>query len=334
MKITRRTRKRFTSFLLIFFMVFESAVVSDTLSEVRTAEAASVPGFKAKVTETNVMRILNKYDTDSAYVIKMAKKAGDNDLMTWFDGNRIIYGMDTAVHEQTHGYSFRYVTDYNQTAYYIGKKRTIRVYHTRIYRTKKMASSVPKRLRTTRFNTYVGKPSANLASNVQGIYGLMNEFMAYRMGMSNTVHMYAYYRDQGAGWNEWMQYVNDAENDRQAYAEFKYYMLHYLYYAKKHYPTVYKGIINNKKFCRAYKSMEASYAKMIPKYEKQLSNVSKRMTKNGYHFVVTENQIFYYRPDGTGVGVNRFTKAYKKLTSEMKKTKYRSLHKKLVKNAS
>lgn len=33
----------------------------------------------------------------------------------------------------------------------------------------------------------------------------------------------------------------DCENERQAYAELKYYILHYLYYAKKHYQDIYKG---------------------------------------------------------------------------------------------
>ena len=52
-----------------------------------------------------------------------------------------------------------------------------------------------------------------------------------------------------------------------AYAEFKYYILNYLYYAKKHHPDVYKGIVNNKEFCKAYKTLESSYAKLIKEYE-------------------------------------------------------------------
>ena len=257
-------------------------LISLPVSSFEVSAASKIPGFKAKVTEKNILKILNKYDKDGAYVMKKQINKGDN-ILWWFSNARIIDGMNTAVHEETHGYSHSYGTysfSGTTTAYFVGNKKTVYVPHTTVYQSKEMANSIPKRLRTFRYNTYVAKPSAYLSSNVDGAYGLMNEFMAYRMGMSTTIALFPYYKAKKAGWDEWQVFINNCENDRLAYAEFKYYILNYLYYAKKHHPDVYNGIVNNKEFCKAYRTLESSYVKLIKEYEKDLKKIKKEDRKS------------------------------------------------------
>lgn len=289
------------------------------------AEAAKMPGINAKVTEQNVMKILNRYDKDGAYILKKQMTAGD-DVLRWFSGGRIIDGISIAVHEETHVYSIHRI---DETNYFVGNQKTIPVRHTAVFRTKEMASSVPKRLRTFRYNTYVAKPTQNLASDIQGAYGLMNEFMAYRMSMNNTVALYPYYKAQNANWDQWTVYINYCENGRLAYAEFKYYILHYLDYAKKHYPSVYRGIVGNRAFCRAYRMIEKSYAKLNTRYEKDLKKLREVFAKKGYQMQVTEESVTV-RKDSKIMGIGRFTADYRKLVKEMKKGRYQKVHRRLA----
>lgn len=313
-----RIRRILAGWLIFTLMLLAPAAAQDI-------SAAKIPGFGAKVTEQNVLKILNRYDKDGAYIVKKQMAAGD-DILEWFTTGRMIDGISIAVHEETHAYSIRRL---DETNYFVGNKTTIPVRHTAIYQTRKMAKSIPKRLRTFRYPTYVSKPIANMASNIQGAYGLMNEFMAYRMSMNNTVCLYPYYVDKDADWDKWKVYINLCENGRLAYAEFKYYILHYLYYAKNHYPKVYQGIVKNKPFCRVYRTIEKSYARLNEKYEKDLKKLKGIFLNKGYQMTVTDAGI-ELRIGRSIMGIGRFTADYKKLVKEMKKGKYQAVHKKLV----
>lgn len=295
-----------------------------------TWAASGAPGINAKITKSNVQKLLGKYDPDGAYIIKKQLTAG-GDIMNWFsDGKRIIDRIDTAVHEETHGYSYSYAKA-SALAYFVGKKKTIYVSHTKVYPSKKMAASIPKSLRTFRYDTYIGNPSPNLSSNINGAYGLLNEFMAYRAGMNTTLSLYSYLTDKKADWSAWQRFVTGCENNRLAFGEFKYYILHYLYYAKKHNPQVYNGIIKNKEFCKAYRLMEHSYRKLITAYEKDLKKMKAALEKKGYKVRISDGEIMVYS-GRKGTGVRRFSADYKKLYKEVKKSRYGSIHKKLVRN--
>lgn len=314
----KRIKKVLTGFL-IFLLLIGAPVFAQNVN------AAKTPGIHAPVTEQNVLQILNKYDKDGAYIIKKQMAAGD-DILSWFTQKRIIDCISIAVHEETHAYSIRGM---NETNYFVGHKKTVPVRHTAIFQTKKMASSIPKRLRTFRYNTYVAKPVPNLASNVQGIYGLMNEFMAYRMSMNNTVALYPYYEENNADWDQWRVYINFCENGRLAYAEFKYYILHYLNYAKKNAPEVYRGIVSNKPLRMAYRAIEKDYAKLNAKYNKDLKKLQVHFAQKGYRMQISDDSIMIEK-NGSMRGIGRFTGDYKKLIKEMKKETYTKLHRKLA----
>lgn len=328
MMLKRLKKNKVIAGLLIFVMLFH--IFAGTPMEASRVQAASrTPGLNARVTKNNVLKVLNQYDRDGAYILKKQIAKGDN-VLTWFNQGRILDGLGTAVHEETHGYLYSYMNTRGR-AYFVGKKKTVYVPHTQVYNTKEMAKSVPGKYRTFRFNTYIGKPVANLSSNVEGAYGLLNEFMAYRAGMNTDVSLYPYLVRQKADWDEWKIYINECENGKLAYAEFKYYILHYLFYAKAHYPDVYRGIMNNKKFREAYRKLESSYAKLIRDYERNLKKLKGVLSaKKGYSLEIKSDYVWLYR-GRNGQGIGRYTKDYKKLQKEMKKSKYQSIHRKLIK---
>lgn len=316
LKITNH-RRSVASWILIICLL-----VSLAHTDVR---AETVLPLDAAVTKSNVMSLARTYDTDGAYLLHPDKKASD--YMTWLYGSRrITDNLNTAVHEMTHDYTFSHAGSYKAEAIYLGNKKKIIVPFTKIYYTKKMAKSIPKRCRTMRYNTYVANPTPYLSSNTEGVYGLLNEFSAYSWGMNNTICLFDYYKNFPLEMNTWHNFINAGANDRLAYAEFKYYILHYIYYAKKHYPKIYKKIMNNKKFRKAYRKTEKRFAGLIKKYKKDLDQIKKMAAANKINAGL---QGGYFFINGSGTGV--FADEYDVLIKEISKKKYQKIHRKLLK---
>ena len=324
--LNRRQRKvmmRAVSLLLIASL-FAGALVFP-------AEAATVPGLDASVTEKNVMRLLNAYDKNGAFLVSYGTKIGRSWISYYGAGERLIDGLDTVVHEETHDFS---VLDTKggrlEERMYIGNKKYVTVPFTTIYRSKQMVKTVPQRCRTSRFDTYVGHPTENLASNVDGAYGLINEFNAYCWGMNNDIAMFAYHDRFADTMDTWSSFIMNGASNRLAYAEFKYYILHYLYYAKKHHPEVYRKIIANDAFRRAYAKTEALFAKNIKNYENDLNAIVTKMTQNGYRVDYTEDYFIARGNEGVS-GMGLLNDEYSTLLNEMNKARYQVLHKALTK---
>ncbi len=322
-----RQKRLLAAVLAIVIALNLSAGFSGGLSE---AEASGAPAASAPVTQANILSLLKQYDPDGFYILKKQIRKND-DILQWFSGSSVILdGINTAVHEETHGYSFAYRKK-GKTAYFVGNKKTVYVKQTKIYRSKKMAGSIPQDLRTARYSVYIADPSKNLSSNVQGAYGLLNEFMAYCSGMHTTLCLYPYLESEHVDWDMWERFIVSCENDKLAYAEFRYYVLHYLYYAKKHYPKVYKGILKNKAFCKAYRKIERRFAGQVAEYEADLLRLKAHLENAGKTLILTDGEaILYSRGGGTGVG--RYTSDYKNLMQEMEKKRYQNIHAKLLKN--
>lgn len=329
-----KTYLRFFLFLFIFSLHFTGCFDSPEGSALKAQAASSrVPGLDAKITQNNILKILNAYDSDGAYLMKNRIAAGD-DILTWFEGcSSILSGIDTAVHEETHIYS--YASEKNgKAAYYIGNQKIIYVPLTEIFPSQEMAASIPSSLRTFRYVAYIADPGENLASNVDGIYGLLNEFMAYRSGMNTIVSLYDYLIDEDADWDTWMLFINECENDMQAYAEFKYFILHYLYYAKQNYLDIYKAILQNTQFCKAYKKLESSYAKLLRQYQKDLTKLQKYYAKKGYTLTIKNSTISLTSPEKKTITLSRCYSTYLKLEKQLNKTRYTNLHNKLLAGVS
>lgn len=290
--------------------------------------AAAVPGLDAKVTKKNIMKVIKSCDSDGAYILRTATKRGDNICTWWGSGETITQGLSTAVHEECHGY----IHGFGTLNIYTGKKKQIKVPETEVFRTKKIAKSIPKKLRTSRYELYVANKEKTkyLSSDVDGVYGLMNEFTAYYWGMHTTVALYDYYKKQGNTLEIWQSYMYDVAggDERLSYPEFKYFILTYLIYAKKHYPQIYKKIIANKKFAKAYVTIDKKFAKLQKQYIKNLNEICNNLRKQGYECGIDGD---YFSIEGRGIGIAQSD--YEKFQKVLKKSKYTKMQKKLVKKA-
>lgn len=227
----------------------------------------------AEINTENIMALLEEYDPDGAYIMRFGTEQGD-DILKWFpEGETILHNLATAVHEQTHYFILQGGSGSREDIY-TGGEQSVTVPYTTVYRTEEMTADVPEELRTFRFDTYVGKPTDNLASNIDGVYGLLNEFTAYCWGLNNTVVLYDYYKAEANEPEDWVNYVNLIDNGKMAYSEFHYYILEYLAYAQNVYPNVYDGIMANPEFLSAYQTIEGKYRSLTETSEQYLNEIA------------------------------------------------------------
>lgn len=274
------------------------------------------------------------------YILKKAKDRGENFLEYFKENEMASNELGTAVHEETHGYIFyEYYGKYGLSglggeSIYIGNKKKIDIHYTKVFKSKKMAKSIPKRLRTFRYKTYIGSPIPNLGSNANGAYGILDEFTAYYWEMHTIMSLKPYFEKTARSPEDWEVYINAGANGRQAYAEFRYYTLHYLYYAKKNYPKIYKGIVKNKNYVKAFNTMDKKFSKQNREYEKQLRQlVNYYNAQEGVESKIEKDSIwFMFEEDeevSTGYGYGIMQKDYAKLMKEMKTSKYKPILKDL-----
>lgn len=286
-------------------------------------DSVAANGF-VSFTENQLIKFLKKYDPDGAYILDRQRKNGSQILFWFSPGSKMVSGgLEVAVHEETHGYSLQeygWGSGERGEAIYIGNQKKIDVKETTVYRSREMARTIPARLRTDRYETYVGSPDANMASDVEGAYGLLNEFTAYYWGMHTVMALKPYFEKNAKSPRDWDMYLHAGSNDRMAYAEFRFYILEYLYYAKKHYPQVYSGIMNNKEFVRAFRIIDKKSAKQNKAFEKQVKKLVQRYKSQGIHAELRGDYVYLGH---SGIGLR--TSSYNRLMKEMKKQKYKPI---------
>lgn len=252
----------------------------------------------APVTKENILALMDEYDSDAAFILRYGIDCGSDITSWWGSGEKIIDGIDTAVHEEFHGYTHYAAWKngyYNAQVIYTGDGQGIITPFTDVFRTSSIASTVPQELRTFRFGTYFQNDNnmEALSSDKDGAYGLLNEYAAYTRGMTTTLNLKNYMLTNGGE----QRFLVNCGNDMQAYAEFKFYILYYLKYAKDHYPDIYQGFINNENFKKAYNYVEKTGYNQISKLLAEYGNDRRlEFYKTPYELLTNEVAKDAYKP--------------------------------------
>lgn len=123
-----------------------------------------------------------------------------------------------------------------------------------------------------RFNTYVKDTTNRMASNISGIYGLMNEFSAYYHDTRIAYLMYKKYEELGEDYEFYKDIMaSDACGTYYAYYEFNLFMGGYLAYLKTNHHKIYQTTINNQSLCKAYNFIDNAYQAIVSKVETELN---------------------------------------------------------------
>jgi hypothetical protein len=214
-----------------------------------------------------------------------------------YDTEGILDEIGTAVHESCHAYEsmkvFHYITageipyefEDSYSVYYISSDEEYVVKQTETFPSREFADEIPEKYRTLRYKTYIDSPVHNLGTQQKGIYGLMDEWTAYYNGFKTTVMNYPEYEKLAKrNASKYLKYIEHAASHKVAYLEFKYYILHYLYFARNNHRDEYNEIIHNQQFIKSYKAVDLAYTEMIRVYEKRIMLIKKDVESRGDYF--------------------------------------------------
>jgi hypothetical protein len=246
----------------------------------------------------------------------------------------VIADLIIVVHEMTHDYQNRiaYAMLAEQKtpprgnryhAYYTGDE-TILVTQTKVYRTAEMQGLFPAELRTARFPVYIF-PARETGAQLDGVYGLLDEYHAYYMCTKTALDFLPYYRHSRKGTAEdWFYFMDNMNRFYFAQVEFRLYILNYLRYAKAHHPDVYAGIMENADFRRAFSAVDAGYAQLVRDYFAARSEIFAQLGADGCE-VSEDDEFTRVSRNGSYIGRSNFLKTYHTLAAELEKPVYREL---------
>jgi hypothetical protein len=305
-----------------------------------------------------IMDIAQKYSPDSYYLLNEYYKlpreyqsggykirfGKPTDMTGYLKGNSqkdIVNSLNTIVHEICHSYTFiaahsllnetqqsNSFTDNSYSALYINPEETILLRHTDVFVSRKMQTSIPKEMRTQRFSTYIRSIAPNLGSQKNGVYGLLDEWNAYYQGTRTTLELYDYYQEKSREDHlVWLDFFADFSGTYFAHLEFKYFILKYLFYAKENYSEVYKNIMQNNSFIKAYCAIDSHFSQLIEKYLQQKKEIIKELNAQGHQ--AYESDEFTYIGS---VGQGNFSDTYQKLETELKKKPYQNMEQLIYKS--
>ena len=144
-----------------------------------------------------------------------------------------------------------------------------------------------------RFDTYIGGgENGNTASNISGIYGLMEEFSAYYHGSNasfiiyndlkkkNIMQYYDWDKDDGSTYDTLIlenikltrEQANYCMSSYTSYYEFSVFIGAYLKYVKKHHPTMYHEILSNERFRTAFRVIDQNFSRLAIRMEKEFGD--------------------------------------------------------------
>jgi hypothetical protein len=181
-------------------------------------------------------------------------------------------------------------------------------------------------LRTFRFD-YIDTDSLDLGTQLQGVYGLLDEFNAYYLGTKTSYELLPYYLNKGVN-AEWGIFFNTVNGTLYGILEFKLYILKYLIFARENYPQIYSGIMANGKFREAFIKADRNAYLFILDYFSRKRSIYDHIEKFGYMVSETDEAIILETEDML-TGYGNFMDIYNLLATELTKTVYTDLMKEM-----
>ena len=187
----------------------------------------------------------------------------------------------------------------------------------KIFKTEKMAPTIPSNLRTIRYDLYT---SGESYSNSSGAIGCLEEMTAYYYGLYASTHLidYLLQYDDGSGF---FNFAVDVANDQCAYVEFRFFILNYLIFARQYFPQTYNYLMASKEFVAAYTEVCEAFEVEIDTVKERLPEINNYLSAHfGAELVMTDQDFSYYRNGNfiKGAPLNDYTL----LSVELSKSKY------------
>jgi hypothetical protein len=287
-------RKILMALTLLFLLSCQTMGINpdDFLSLFQPENSSAVQNESYPKIVDDIDAALLRYSPDSIRILDAVAKSERNSrkdqILLWYhpiqkdDRENFYSTLEVSVHETNHKFSSLNLlgtTPNSIQEQYLVEGEIIKVQHgSSPIKTETVTGTLPVRLRTFRWGTYVS-PNAIPTANQHGIYGLLDEFNAYYRGLKAVYECFPClseldgFRDENVA----RSYVSALATDGSsagAFYEFKYWILRYLVYAKEKAPAQYRSIMQNGNFLKVFlyihDNFELLVEEMIPKRVNEL----------------------------------------------------------------
>lgn len=285
--------------------------------------------------EEQVVQYIYKYSKEGSYLLKASSAiSGENEVNIvnkWNNDGDLFKTINKTVHEECHYYQGKVLPSkymmknkkWNFTRAHIDnyKPYGVSFIENEIMESSLMGEKIEPDFRTDRWNVYVSKDSKT-SSNLNGIYGLLDEFEAYYYGDKAVYDMYGSILKLPYDRELWMNYYFSM--DGTAFYEFKFFILRYMMYAKEYDVKTYNKIKEDKKFLQVLRNVYNNYETYVEtSIVKRRTEMIAYLKKKG-HKAYFEDGYFYIDDKGIKNGVE-----VSKIKKEMRKSEYLNMMKEL-----
>ena len=205
----------------------------------------------------------------------------------------VLREIEVVIHESTHGFH-----GWENNRFIVSETEYVDVQNTNFIKTSLIADDMINRndaiLDLQLFNIYVNRK--NSASDIGGIYGLMDEYCAYYNGISAAWILYKEFKKEeelscvsngiylpdgrvlrytiedsiAKQYKDCKEDVGiDALGHMDAFYEFNSFIAAYLIYAQEYHPNIYNDIMNNTEFLLAYAIVTKNYQQLVEEIQKE-----------------------------------------------------------------
>jgi hypothetical protein len=241
--------------------------------------------------------------------------------------------LNTLVHELSHAYTDRLAwaqaAERNlavemkdqYSCYYLGGGESVLVHETPGFPSRDIHADFPAELKTERYRTYVHPSKPDLGTQKHGVYGLLDEFIAYYQGTRAAFRCAPFFREQaGRSPRVWLDFFDTVHSTSFARAEFRLYILRYLLRARAKAPKTYRLILENDGFRTVFNAVDSLYGALIEDFSRMKQETLEALGQAGYRTEV-DNRYVFIGNEGRG----HFQDVYQKLYREMEKSQYRQV---------
>lgn len=243
----------------------------------------------AQTAREKLINIAKNFTGDAGQILQ---RVGDFDFEKFLnrkDTAGLLEGFGTVIHESCHHLNHLISMNNRESyqknqGYFITKGVDIVCERGPVFNSVKLNDFVPDNLQTQilRYKTYIGIPQEYLGSQVNGIYGLVDELCAYYQGTKACFELYDFYfRYRCNGYKnavEWAAYVQHIAGSYFAWYEFRLFTSWYLEYAKQNNHDVYESCMKNTRLRLAYTLIDNLYGQLILDFNTMLENLAAKLS--------------------------------------------------------
>ncbi|MBS1759192.1 MAG: hypothetical protein JST23_03630 [Bacteroidetes bacterium] len=251
-----------------------------------------------------LLRMSKKYLPEYYAVIKESDDQLINQYATKDSLKYFLEEIPTIVHELWHNYQSTHFS-YQDTViqFRINDTLKLKIKNFKTFPSNRINSIVPAATRKNifRYDTYVNAKSKYHVTQQFGIFGLLEEALAYYHSYHTTLLLFNYYADT-YGWKNpepWVDWLSNNASIRFSIAEFKLFISWYLQYAQKHEPDVFKNLKSSKGLKDIFQFLESEENKMNTLYVQYRNDIINKL--NGKLYI--EGDFVYNKATRQGKGM-------------------------------